>query len=298
MKRFGKIAVLPLIISGLIVLGWWLLKDVQMDVLQPQGDIALQQRNLLIFTLLLGLMVIAPVFTLLAVFAVKYRDTNKKARYEPEWAHNTKLELVWWGIPILIIIVLGIVTWVTTHQLDPYKKIESDKQTVKVQVVALQWKWLFLYPDHGIATVNHMPVPEKTPITFALTADAPMSAFWVPALGSQIYSMNGMTSELNLIADRPGSYRGYTTNINGEGYASMTFTVRAQTDAAFQQWLIEAKKSAKDMDAKVYEELAKPSKQNKEATYTLKNKDFYDTIINKYMKQHHSSHSEQAGDTK
>lgn len=282
MKRFLLASIIPLTLTGLVAIGWWLLSGVNMDVLNPQGDIALQQRRLLFITLSLAAIVVIPVFTMLVVFSWRYRHTNKKARYDAEWADNKWLEIVWWGIPILIISFLAVLTWQTSHSLDPYRPIESSKKTVPIQVVALQWKWLFIYPEQGIVTVNHIVVPEKTPLHFTLTADAPMSAFWVPSLGSQIYAMNGMTSQLNLIADRTGIFDGYNTNINGKGYSAMKFTVEAKTDRGFTDWVAQTKKSG-GFDQKAYAALAKPSTDVSTMTYRLTDPEIFDTIVGKYM---------------
>ena len=294
MKRVFNALALPLIVSLLIVLGWWLLKDVQMDVLAPSGEVAIQQRNLLLFTIGLSALVVVPVFILLAVISLRYRRSNKSAVYQPDWAHSWKLETIWWGIPIAIILVLAAVTWYTSHSLDPYRKIESANKTINVQVMALQWKWLFLYPDYGIATLNQLPVPANTPLSFTLSADAPMSAFWVPALGSQIYSMNGMSSQLNLIANKSGDYRGYSTNINGKGYSDMTFTVHATPKAKFDRWVKKTQASKEDMTLDRYEELSKPGVKKGEFAYRLSNTGLYDTIVDKYMGHsnlpHHDKH--------
>lgn len=273
----------------LFLLGAWLLiRSGHYDVLETHGSIASQQKNLLIFTLLLSAVVVVPVFTMLIVFALKYREhppasKKKAARYTPEWASNNALEAVWWGIPILIIGVLAIVTWVTSHSLDPYRRLESNQRTIEVQVVALQWKWLFIYPELGIASVNQLPVPVNAPVHFTLTADAPMSAFWVPTLGTQIYAMSGMSSQLNLMATTQGDFPGYTTNINGSGYADMKFMVHSRSDAEFNKWVREAKQSSRQLDAAEYARLAEPSVLNEERSYRLAQTDLYDSVILKYM---------------
>ena len=212
-----------LIASGVALAFYLQGKDV--PVLDPQGVVGIQERNLIIFTCILSVFVVVPVFVMLGVFAWKYREDNTKAEYRPDEEGNKWLEILWWGIPILIIAILGTVTWITTHQLDPYKPLDSNVKPLRVQVVALQWKWLFLYPDQRVATVNELKIPAGTPINFEITADAPMSAFWIPSLGTQVYAMSGMTSKLSLQADKPGTYRGTNSNINGEGYADMHFTV-------------------------------------------------------------------------
>jgi cytochrome o ubiquinol oxidase subunit 2 len=285
MKRRGIVLIGVIVaVAALVALGWWLLNGVQIDVLQPQGGIAKQQRTILTLAIILSAIVVLPVFTMLGVFAWRYRESNHKAKYRPDWNKNAKLEALWWGIPIAIICFLGTVAWLTAHSLDPYKRISSDKPVIEVQVVALQWKWLFLYPDLGIATVNQLPVEAGRPIHFTLTADAPMSAFWVPALGTQIYAMNGMSSQLNLIADQPGDYRGYATNINGTGYADMTFTVHALNKEKFSTWVKSAKASPAVMNETAYATLTKPSIVKTETTYSLQDSRLFSTIVDKYMK--------------
>ena len=277
----------------MIVVGWLLIRQAQFDVFEPAGWVALQQKKLLIFAAILCLFVVVPVFTMLIWFAWRYREGNQKNHtYSPEWSKNTKLELLWWGIPIVLIVILGVVTWTTSHQLDPYKKLVSRNETIDVQVVALQWKWLFIYPKYGTASVNELAVPVDHPVSFRLTADAPMSAFWVPRLGSQIYSMNGMASQLNLIADQSGKFSGYNTNINGEGYADMKFTVNAMPKKEFDTWATDAKNSPNMLTLDSYRVLAEPSKMNTSKQYMLMQDDLFDTIVMKYM---HGEVSEKSG---
>ena len=295
MKKYRAVLGVAFVVAALALLGSILLRDVHFDILQPAGNIAKQQRDLIVFTLgLMGIIVI-PIFIMLGWFGWKYRagnDKRSKHDYKPEWHENTTLELLWWGIPIAVISILAVIAWNTSHSLDPYKQIESDKAAIKVQVVALQWKWLFIYPQLGVATVNKLPIPEKTPIHFTISADAPMSAFWVPTLGSQIYAMNGMSTQLNLIADRTGEFTGVSSNINGKGYADMKFTVYSKTEKDFNEWVKSAQNSANMLDRTMYERLAQPGVTN-EATYMLTDASLYDTIVNKYMRgmSHGSSDS-------
>lgn len=285
MKKYRAVIGVACAGIGVIVLGFFLLRGVQIDVLQPSGDIAKQQSVLLLTATLLMALVALPIFILLGMFAWKYRASNKhrkKADYKPEWHENKKLEILWWGIPMVIIAVLAVITYTTSHSLDPYKKLDSTKKSIDVQVVALQWKWLFIYPQLGIATVNKLPIPENTPINFTLSADAPMSAFWVPALGSQIYTMNGMSSKLSLIADKTGTFQGYNTNINGKGYADMKFTVYSQTESEFMAWVQKTQQSPNLMDGAQYERLKNPGLAD-EASYVLADSGLYATIVNKYM---------------
>lgn len=296
-KRLTGMMVLLLVIGGL---GSFLLLDGKdMAVLNPQGIIAAKQYDLFVFTTLLGLLVIIPVFVMLFAFAWKYRVQNpRKQKYTPEVEGNRLLEAVWWGIPIIIIFILSIVTWVSTHDLDPYKPIASDKKPVTIRVVALQWKWLFIYPDHGIATVNEVRFPEDTPINFEVTADSPMSAFWIPSLGSQVYAMNGMTSKLSLMADSTGEYRGSNTNISGEGYAQMDFQAISTTRQEFDQWAKAIAGSDSRLDWAEYERLATPSKNQPVAHYMLYEPDIYDRVIAKYMEHETATDRGPAGTMK
>ena len=288
MKQYRVVFGVASAVVILTLLGYLLVRGVHFDVLQPMGSIAKQQRDLLVFTLVLSAVVVIPVFTLLGIFAWSYREgrTGSKKRHRPDHKDNVWLEVAWWGIPIAIITVLAVVTWVTSHSLDPYRKIESSEPAIEVQVVALQWKWLFIYPELGVATLNQLPVPVDTPIHFTLTADAPMSAFWVPTLGSQIYNMNGMSSQLNLIADHEGNFPGYTTNINGEGYSKMKFMVHARSEADFKAWVKKAQASKDMMDQTAYDKLAKPETITEEREYMLMERGLYDWIVQKYMPEH------------
>lgn len=272
----------PFVVGGLV---WFLTLGKDVAVLNPQGVIAAQQKELILFTLLLSGIVVLPVFLMLAVFAWRYRDTNPKATYTPDVEGNRGIEAIWWGVPVVIIGILSVVTWVSTHQLDPYKPLVSDVKALKVQVVALQWRWLFLYPEQHMATVNELIIPAGTPVNFEITADAPMSAFWIPSLGSQTYAMTGMSARLSLMADNPGTYRGTNTNINGTGYAKMDFKVSAlKSREAFEKWARDYSGDAKHthMDLDVYENLAKPTDNSSIKYYHLHDKNLYTKVINKF----------------
>lgn len=290
-RRPWKMALAIIIGVALVVVGgYWVLHDKNIAVLNPQGGVAEQQRDLIMLTTALGMIVIVPVFIMLFVIAWRYREANTTARYTPNNDHSKWLETVWWGIPIIIILVLSGITWVTTHQLDPYKPLASDKQPLKIQVVAMQWKWLFLYPDQRIATVNEVRFPEDTPIEFELTADAPMSAFWIPSLGTQTYAMNGMSSKLHLQANHAGEYRGSNTNINGEGYADMDFTAIAMTQGEFDLWVKDDAEPDNPMDIDAYELLALPTRDVPIEIYELRDVDLYNKITAKYI--NHSTESD------
>ena len=198
-------------------------------------------------------------------------------------AGNKALELLWWGIPIVIIFALAIITFISTHALDPFKEIDSHKEPVSVQVIALEWNWLFIYPNDNIATLNDMKIPEDTPINLSITSDAPMNTFWVPALAGQVYAMSGMTSKLHLMADKPGTYNGSSTNISGEGYADMNFTVSSLTESDFYQWKKQAAKSTQMLTADTYKEISRPEKDRPVTTYMLMSPTLFHDVIMKYM---------------
>lgn len=289
-KRMAQLS--AFIVLGATVVSAILLVDKNIAVLNPQGIIASKERDLMIFTTLLGLVVIIPVFIMLFSFAWKYREGNpKKTKYTPDVGGSRVIETLWWGIPTLIITILGVVTWISTHDLDPYKKLSSDQKPITIQVVALQWKWLFLYPEQGVATVNEVRFPEKTPVDFKITADAPMSAFWIPNLGSQTYAMNGMTSQLSLMADRTGEYHGSNTNINGEGYAKMRFKAISTPRDEFDRWSRAVATSDNHFTWDEYEQLAQPNRDNDQpvAYYMLHQPDIFDQVLAKYMG--HGAHS-------
>jgi cytochrome o ubiquinol oxidase subunit 2 len=204
----------------------------------------------------------------------------------------------------VIIVILGVVTWQSSHELDPYKDLDSSVAPVNVQVVALQWKWLFIYPDQQIATVNELIIPEKTPINFTITSDAPMNSFWIPSLGSQVYAMSGMSTELRLMADKTGEYRGSSANISGTGFADMNFMAKSRTKADFDAWVQQTKHLDTGLDEATYKTLAEPDVKERPLYYSLKDVDLYDKIIMKYMmppvknddshETHHDMHMDHA----
>ena len=282
----GVIAVAITAILGIAI---YYFSHVNVAVLNPQGQISTEERNLFVFTILLSLFVVVPVFVLLGVIAWKYRDTNtKKKEYKPDWDGDRTLETIWWGIPIVIISILSVITWQTSHTLDPFRALDSNVKPLKVQVVSLQWKWLFIYPDQGVASVNLLEIPEKTPINFEITSDAPMNSFWVPSLGSQVYAMSGMSTQLHLIADHAGDYKGSSANISGSGFADMAFTVRAVASGQFNIW-VQAAKTGDELTQSRYNTLALPGTMTQPMQYKLGSTDLYNSIIEKYMQPMHQS---------
>jgi cytochrome o ubiquinol oxidase subunit 2 len=282
MNKKLKIAVMTLITlmaAGLVVF----LLGHKLAVLSPQGSIGLRERNLMFWSTLLMLIVVVPVFVLTFTIAWRYRAGNKSARYTPNWDHHRGIEFLWWALPCVIIFILAVMTWVSSHSLDPFRPIASKTKPLTIQVVALQWKWLFIYPDQGIATVNYVQFPENTPINFVITSDAPMNSFWIPQLGGQVYAMSGMSTQLHLDATKVGTYDGSSANLSGAGFAGMKFTAKATTEQDFSTWVQHAQQSSGYLGQGRYTELAKPSENNAVATYSNVARGLYDSIISKYM---------------
>lgn len=283
MHRRDMIGLVILFVLGFVLLMVVLLDGKTIAVLDPKGIIASEQRNLLVFATALSMVVILPVYALTIFIVWRYRASNPKATYAPEWDGSKILESIWWGVPILLIIVLSVVTWRSSYQLDPFKPLVSSKKPLTVQVVALQWKWLFIYPEQGVATLNYVQFPEDTPITFEISADAPMNSFWIPQLGGQIYAMNGMVTKLHLEADEIGDYRGTSANISGEGFAGMTFTAKASSQTEFDSWASSARASQDNLNTESYNALSQPSKNDIPKTFALAEPDLHRTIVMKYM---------------
>jgi cytochrome o ubiquinol oxidase subunit 2 len=259
-------------------------------VLNSKGTIADAQRDLIVSTVLLSGLVVVPVFALTIGIAWKYREGNTKARYTPDWDHDRVIEGIWWAVPAAIILLLAVITWQSTHALDPYRPLQSEKKPINVQVVALQWKWLFIYPDQKIASVNYLRFPEKTPVNLQITADAPMNSFWVPQLGGQVYAMAGMTTKLHLMANESGEYYGSSANLSGEGFSDMKFTAQSSSQTDFEKWVRETKTSPIDLNDSEYKTLSAKSRNNPPMTYWNVDDGLYDKVVAKYM-GHGGGHS-------
>lgn len=259
-------------------------------ILDPQGVIALAEKNLMITAVLLMLIPVIPIFFMLAWFSYAYRAGNTKAKYMPDWHSNMIIEAVWWTIPTIIVIILGIMTWKSTHELDPYKPLDSSVPPITIQVVALDWKWLFIYPNERIATVNYVVFPQDVPVNFRITADAPMNAFHIPQLGGQVYAMKGMTAQLHLMASAVGDYKGLSTNFSGDGFSDMRFVAHVVTDDEYKSWVDEVKGGTGTLSKELYDNvLVKPSVNNPADIYSNVEENLYTTIIMKFMPsmQHH-----------
>jgi cytochrome o ubiquinol oxidase subunit 2 len=235
MLIFAGITLLVFLLLQPAEIAYIVKRGFEIAVLMPKGIIALKQRDLLLFVQVVMLFVIIPVYFLTFVFSWKYRAQNTKAKYTPEWDESPLAEYIWWGVPCFFTLIIVILTWVRTYQLDPFKPIPSDQKPLTIQAVALQWKWLFLYPEEKIATVNFIQFPEQVPIHFEITADAPMNSLWIPQLAGQIYAMPAMKTELNLIADQKGDFRGSSANLSGVGFAGMHFVARASSQEEYHQ---------------------------------------------------------------
>lgn len=275
----GLIFLLILLMQPLTILHFF---D-SIDVLFPAGWVARKERNLLLILQTIMLFVVIPVYILTFVFSWKYSAKNPKGKYDPDFVDNTYAECIWWGVPFVITLIICSLTWIKTIELDPYRPLISDKKPITIQVVALQWKWLFIYPEEKIATVNFFQIPENVPINFEITADAPMNSFWIPDLGGQIYAMPNMQTELYLMANKEGDFRGSSANLSGEGFSGMHFIARASSEEAFQKWVTEAQKSTKNFDATSYRQLAAPSSNFPIETYSLKEDGLFKQILHQHM---------------
>ncbi len=252
------------------------------SILEPHGTIAFQERHLLFVAVPLILLVVIPVFILTFIVAVRYREGNTKAKFTPNWESNRVEEFIWWVIPFLIILILGTITWQSTRALDPYKPLVSNKQPVNIEVVSLNWKWLFIYPGQGIASVNRLEFPKDTPINMQITADSPMNGIWIPQLSGQIMAMPGMVTQLHIAANNVGSYQGQSSNFSGAGFASMKFKAVAVSDTDFQGWVNQVRQSPNVLTDSSYANLRKPSRDNSVAYYRLANDTLFTTIVDNY----------------
>lgn len=259
-------------------------------VLNPPGDIALQQGRLIVVATVLMLLVIVPVIALTLVFAWRYRASNRRATYTPDWDHSTQLELVIWAIPLLIIIALGAVTWISTHTLDPFRPLDriakgqpvpDSVEPLVIEVVAMDWKWLFLYPEQNIASLNEMAAPVDRPIRFKITGTSVMNAFYIPALAGMIYAMPGMESQLNAVINQPGVYEGFSSNYSGHGFSGMRFRFHAVDDAGFEQWVTNARVNGAPLDRARYLDLEKPSEREPVQHFDSVAGGLYDAILNR-----------------
>lgn len=270
-------------LAGLIAICTMLtLSGCNLDVLDPKGAVGLAERHLIWTSTWIMLIVVIPVIILSLFFAWRYRATNKHADYQPGWSHSTLIEIVVWTIPTLIIIFLGWITWTSTHELDPYRPLESSVKPINVEVVALDWKWMFIYPDLGIATINQVAFPVDTPVNFDITSDAVMNSFFIPQLGGQIYAMAGMKTGLHLIANSAGDYAGLSANYSGAGFSDMKFRALALSPADFDAWVAKVKAAPQQLDASTYKSVAAASIAAPVQYFSKVDGDVFGKIVAKY----------------
>ncbi|QDI02674.1 ubiquinol oxidase subunit II [Xanthomonas cerealis pv. cerealis] len=284
--------------SGLSLLPALLLAGCDAAILNPKGQIGHDEKTLLITSVVLMLLVVIPVIVMTLAFAWRYRASNTTARYEPNWSHSTAIEVVVWSIPCMIILVLAVLTWRSSHALDPYKPLDSKVKPITIEAVALDWKWMFIYPEQGIATVNEIAFPVDTPLNFRITSDTVMNSFFIPHLGTQIYAMAGMETKLHLIANEPGDYFGLSANYSGHGFSKMGFTAHATNRAGFEAWVAKVKAAPKALDQAEFQILAanRNDKAPYPVTYYASVQDgMFKSLIHKYMMgkgQHMEGHDD------
>ncbi|MGQ4273900.1 ubiquinol oxidase subunit II [Terrihabitans sp. B22-R8] len=266
-----------------------LLGGCNLVLMNPSGDVAVQQRDLIIASTLLMLVIIIPVMAATVIFAWRYRSSNTDADYDPDWHHSTKLEVLIWTAPLLIIIALGALTWISTHLLDPFRPlnridaqrpIAADVRPLEIGVVALDWKWMFIYPEQGIATVNELAAPIDRPIQFRLTSSSVMNSFFVPALAGQIYAMPGMETKLHAVINKEGEYEGFSANYSGSGFSKMNFRFHGLSQQGFDDWVAKAKAEGAALDAQAYLAIEKPSEREPVRYFSSVQDGLFGSIVN------------------
>jgi len=280
-------------LTVLCVLVAVLLRGNDVILFNPQGLIALEQRRLMVTSTLIMLGFAVPVLFFLYFFAWKYRETNQKATHNPNASRSKLPVLAFWAMPTAIMLILASLMVPATFKLEPQDPIENEKDPLTIQVVALRWKWLFIYPEQNLATVNYVQIPVDTPVQFQLTADeTPMSSFWIPHLGGQLYAMTEHNNRLNLLANTPGDYEGSAAEINGAGFADMRFTTRVSSRADFDEWTAALQGSLLELNTAEYKKLLEPTESHPMATYKNPDPNLYTTILSKYAGSHGGSHGQ------
>ena len=252
-------------------------------LVNPKGPITEAEKTLFMDSIALMLIVVIPVIIMSFAFAYRYRAKNKRAQYKPNWSHSTFLETIWWTIPCIIIVILGIFTWKQSHKLDPYRKLDMPGKPLLIQAVALRWKWLFIYPKQNIATVNYIDIPKDRQVQFWITSDAPMSAFFIPQLGSQIYAMAGMRTRLHIASHNTGLFTGLDTQYNGDGFSDMHFKVNVSSKADYLKWVKSVQEKNNKLSIAEYQQIVKPSIQKKPLFYSSVHKGLFNRIMDQYM---------------
>jgi cytochrome o ubiquinol oxidase subunit 2 len=249
-----------------------------MNILDPQGPIAAAEKTILIDSVAIMLAIVVPTIIAIFAFAFWFRQSNTRATYLPDWEYSGRIELVVWSIPALTVILLGGVAWIGAHELDPAKPIDGTGQAIPIQVVSLDWKWLFIYPDQRIATVNTLTVPVGAPLNFQLTSGSVMNAFFIPQFGSMIYTMNGMVTRLGLRADEVGTYQGLSSHFSGDGFPDMMFDVHVVSQTEFSDWAGKAARSKQTLNGDSYKELLKQSVPKEKTVYRLEDPELFQGI--------------------
>ena len=255
-------------------------------ILDPKGQVGVDEKNLIILCTILMLLVVIPVIVLTLYFAWKYRASRDFEIYTPKWAHSTKIEAVVWSVPILIIIALGVITWRSTHALDPYAPLEGKGEHLTVEVVSLNWKWLFIYPGKHIATLNYLEIPVNKQIEFQITSDAPMNAFFIPQLASQIYAMAGMRTRLHAIANKTGVLTGFSANFSGPGFADMNYKVYVVSKSKFNSWANTMAQGHNPLNINAYAKIAAPNVHAAPVTYSSVHPHLFNMIMNQFTVPH------------
>lgn len=253
-------------------------------LLNPKGMIAKDEKDLLITAVCLMLIIVLPVILITLLVAFRYRASNRSAKYDPHFTHSTTLETLWWGLPIIIILILATITWKTTHDLDPYKPISvPGKKPITIEAISLNWRWLFIYPDQHIAMINTLEFPVNTPVNFYVTSDAPMNSLVIDQLAGQIYSMAGMRTQLHLVADQTGNYQGRSISFSGNGFSGMNFNATVVNDKAFNTWVAQVQKSKSVLNWQSYQKLVPDSEDTNAYYFKLGDANLFDEVIMKYV---------------
>lgn len=277
---FWFYAIVPVIIFAFF---GYLISRGDLEILNPHGAVAFGESRIIELELALAAIIGVIVVSLTFFMAFRFRKSNKK-EHKSNWVASKKMMLVWWLIPAVVIFFLAIMNWKTAHEFDPYKHIASDQKPILVQVVALRWKWLFIYPDEHIATINYLKIPVDTPIDFELTSDGPMDSFWIPELGGQIYSMSAMETQLNLMATDVGNYQGGGAEMSGAGFSGMNFTVHSVTRKDYDTWVSQMQNTKLKMDMDTYRKLREPTSDVPPDFYFDSDQNLYNEILMEYMK--------------
>jgi cytochrome o ubiquinol oxidase subunit II len=265
--------------AGLIAASALGLSGCNSGIFDPNGPVGSAEKTILIDSLGIMLAIVLPTIVAIGAFAWWFRASNTRARYLPDWEYSGRIEMVVWGIPLLVIMLLGGVAWIGSHDLDPAKPLASSAKPVEIQVVSLDWKWLFIYPNQKMASINQLVVPVGVPIHFSLTSGSVMNAFFIPQLGSMIYTMNGMTTQLNLQADRTGVFHGLSSHYSGDGFSDMNFEVHVVSPEEFAKWVQAPDAANKPLDVASYNELAKQSMHVAPSTTRLADRDLFHAIV-------------------